>query len=99
MIIQNDNGVSRGMSQISQPVQPGRLDAGSPAAKTYGSGGDRVELSDRARALHVASDSLEKLPQVRTEKVQSLRRLVQSGKYQVPGEQIAEKLLGDGILA
>ena len=99
MKIQNDDGVSRGMSQAPQPVQPRRQDSGLPAAVTSGSDEDRVEVSDRARALQVAASSLAKLPQIRVDKVEPLKQLVKSGNYQVPGEQIAEKLLGDGLFA
>jgi negative regulator of flagellin synthesis FlgM len=97
--IQNDDSVSRGMSQTPQPVQPRRQDSGLPAATASGGGGDRVELSDRARALQVAADSLAQLPQIRMDKVEPLKQLVKSGKYQVTGEQIAERLLGDGLFA
>lgn len=99
MKIQNDDGVSRGMSQAPQPVQPRRLDSGLPTTTASGSGEDRVELSDRSRALQVAAESLEKLPQIRMDKVEPLKQLVKSGKYQVAGEQIAERLLGDGLFA
>ena len=98
MKIQNDDGVSRGMSQAPQPVQPRRLDSGLPTTAS-GSGEDRVELSDRSRALQVAAESLENLPQIRMDKVGSLKQLVKSGNYQVSGEQIAERLLGDGLFA
>mgnify|MGYP001201147509 FL=1 len=99
MKIQNDDGVSRGMSQAPQPVQPRRQDSGQPAAAASGSGEDLVEVSDRARALHVAAESLAKLPQIRMDKVEPLKQLVKSGNYQVPGEQLAERLLGEGLFA
>jgi negative regulator of flagellin synthesis FlgM len=97
--IQNDDSVSRGMSQSPQPVQPRRQDSGLPAVAGSGSGEDRVEVSDRARALLVAADSLGKLPQIQVAKVEQLRQLLKSGSYQVSGEQIAEKILGDGLFA
>jgi negative regulator of flagellin synthesis FlgM len=97
--IQNDDGVSRGMSQAPQPVQPRRQDSGLAAAAASGSGEDRVEVSDRARALQVAAGSLAQLPQIRMDKVESLKQLVKSGNYEIPGEQVAEKLLGDGLFA
>ena len=76
MKIQNDDGVSRGMSQAPQSVQSRRQDSGLPAAVESGSGEDRVEVSDRARALQVAAGSLAKLPQIRMDKVESLKQLV-----------------------
>ena len=99
MKIQNDDGVLRGMSQAPQPVQSRRQDSGLSNTAASGSGEDRVELSDRSRALHVAAESLAKLPQIRVDKVEPLKQLVKSGNYQIPGEQIAESLLGDGLFA
>jgi negative regulator of flagellin synthesis FlgM len=63
------------------------------------SSGDRIELSDRARALLVASDAIAKLPDIRVDKVESFKQLVKEGKYHVSGEKIAERLLGEGLFA
>jgi len=99
MRIQNDDGLARGLAQNPQAVQGGRLDSSSQSAPARTSSGDRVELSDRARALLVASEALSKQPQIRTEKVHSLKQMIKAGTYHVPGEKIAERLLGDGIFA
>jgi negative regulator of flagellin synthesis FlgM len=58
---------------------------------------DRVELSDRARALQVAQEALAKLPEIRQDRVEPLKKMVKAGAYRVPGEAVAERLLGDGI--
>jgi negative regulator of flagellin synthesis FlgM len=97
--IRNEDGVSRGLPQASQSIQGGRLDPNVRPSSAKSQGGDRVELSDRARALLVASDAMEKLPAVRVDKVESLKQLIKDGKYHVPGEKIAERLLGEGLFA
>lgn len=99
MKIRNDDGISRGMAQTPQPVQGGKLDPHAQASRSGKTGGDRVELSDRARALHVASESLEKTPQIRMDRVEPLKRMIKDGTYHVPGEKIAERLLGEGLFA
>ncbi|MFB3816359.1 MAG: flagellar biosynthesis anti-sigma factor FlgM [Candidatus Methylomirabilales bacterium] len=96
MKIHEDNGVPRNIAHPSAPVQPGRLDAGRAASPV---GRDRVELSDRARALQVAKHALADLPDVRGEKVRALKQMVQSGAYQVDGERVAERMLADGVFA
>jgi negative regulator of flagellin synthesis FlgM len=62
-------------------------------------GGDRVELSDKARALLVASDAIGQLPQIRADKVESLKQSIKDGSYHVPGDKIAERILGEGVFA
>jgi flagellar biosynthesis anti-sigma factor FlgM len=97
--IRNDDGASRGLAQTPQPVQAGKLDPNAKTGPSGKIGGDRVELSDRARALLVASDSLQNTPQIRTDKVESLKHNIKDGTYHVPGEKIAERLLGEGLFA
>ena len=99
MKIRDDHGLPRGIPPQPRPVQGTRPDPGAdpsaPAPKT----GDRVELSEKARALRVAHAALSQLPPVRTEKVESLKQAVQAGTYQVPAEKVAERMLGDGLFA
>jgi len=97
--IRNEDGISRGLAQTPQPVQGGKLDPNTKTGPTGKLGGDRVELSDRARALLVASDSLKSTPQIRMDKVESIKQTIKDGTYHVPGEKIAERLLGEGLFA
>jgi len=87
------------MAHTPQPVQGGKLDPNPQAGQSGKTGGDRVELSDRARALIVASASLKTAPQIRIDKVDSLKQKIKDGTYHVPGEKIAERVLGEGLFA
>lgn len=99
MKIQHEDGVSRGLSQASQSIQGSKLDANGRSSSVERQSEDRVEVSDRARALLEASDSIEKLPDIRSDKVESLKQLIKDGEYHIPGEKIAERLLGEGLFA
>jgi len=94
--IHEDGGVARGIAQQSQPVPASR---GEVAGRTAGPGpgGDRIELSDRGRALHAARRALTELPDVRPWKVQALQQRIRSGTYTVSGERVAERMLGEGL--
>jgi len=54
---------------------------------------DNVSISDEAKLRAVAQKVLEKLPDVRQEKVDRLSELIQSGRYNPDAEKIAEKIL------
>lgn len=97
--IQHDDGISRGPSQASQSVQGTKADPSSRSSSAEGRGEDRVELSERARALLVASDSIDTLQQIRSDKVESLKQSIKNGDYYVPGQKIAERILGEGLFA
>lgn len=99
MKIRDDNGMPRSVPPRPRSVQGPQADPKSTPSPTAGSVGDRVELSDRARKLQVAREALSQLPEVRQEKVQALKQLVKSGAYEVPGEKVAERMLGEGLFA
>jgi negative regulator of flagellin synthesis FlgM len=57
--------------------------------------GDEVSLSDTAKARQVAAAALQSHPEIRSAKVERLKAAIKAGTYEVPGEQIAEKLLDE----
>lgn len=99
MKIRNEDGIGRNSPHGPQPVQGGRLDSSARTSGIAKDGGDRVELSDKARALLVASDAIAQLPHIRADKVESLKQSIKDGSYHVPGEKIAERILGEGVFA
>lgn len=63
-------------------------------------GGDKVSLSSEARLHTVARQVASQAPEVRQEKVDSLKERVTAGDYTVDSRKVAEKLLeGDAMLA
>lgn len=58
---------------------------------------DRVELSGAAKALQQARQLLAASPEVRLEKVAELQAKIQSGLYNVRGQEVAAKMLGQGL--
>ena len=99
MKIQQDDGISRGLPHNAPPVQGGKVDAHAQTSQAKQAAGDRVELSDRARALQVASTTLKQHPESQVDKVEQLKGFIKEGTYHVPGEKIAERLLGEGLFA
>ncbi|HOM82632.1 MAG TPA: flagellar biosynthesis anti-sigma factor FlgM [Armatimonadota bacterium] len=60
-------------------------------------GGDRLEISGRAREVAIAREAIQQLPPVRAARVASLRDAIQSGRYNVPAEAVAARILaGNG---
>ncbi|NLX63042.1 MAG: flagellar biosynthesis anti-sigma factor FlgM [Tissierellia bacterium] len=57
---------------------------------------DKLEVSDKAKDFQVALEKFKSLPDIRKEKVERLKKEVQSGTYKVEGRRIAEKIL-EGI--
>jgi len=95
--IRNEDGLGRNILHGPQPVKGNRLDSSRRTPGPAKESGDRVELSDTARALLVASDAIKTLPKIREDKVEALKQSLKDGTYHVPGEKIAERILGEGV--
>lgn len=54
---------------------------------------ERVEISARAREIQRIKTILEEMPEVRMEKVEEIRAMLQKGQYKVDLEALSEKLL------
>jgi negative regulator of flagellin synthesis FlgM len=79
-------------------AKAGKASARSEAAAGTPIGTDRVEVSDQARAMQVATEALKQAPQIRADKVAALKAKIKAGTYKVSGEDIAERMLADDTL-
>ena len=61
-----------------------------PAERT---GGDRVEVSENARRLPALVEAVNRLPEIRQEKVAHLKKAVESGTYKVEPRVLARAIL------
>ncbi|MEE9912654.1 MAG: flagellar biosynthesis anti-sigma factor FlgM [Deltaproteobacteria bacterium] len=67
---------------------------GSAAVKPQ----EKVDLSTMAIEIQQAKVEVSKVPDVREEKVQEIKDQVEKGTYNVSGEQIANKMVGESII-
>jgi negative regulator of flagellin synthesis FlgM len=54
---------------------------------------DQVHLSDQAKELEGLKQIVNQLPEIRTEKVEALKKSIQDGTYKVDSLQVAGKIL------
>ncbi len=59
---------------------------------------DKVELSPQAKELQEAKHQLEQVPDIRTDKVESLQQAIKDGTYEVNGEKVALKMIRQSLL-
>ncbi len=59
---------------------------------------ERVDLSAKARDIQQLKDAVSDLPEIREEKVKELQERIEKGAYDVSGEKIAEKMVGESII-
>lgn len=69
----------------------------SPAEKNEFSAEDKVDLSAESKEMKKIHDILATTPDVRTEKMSELKKLVESGQYEVKSETVVDKMIKDSI--
>lgn len=55
-------------------------------------GKDEIEFSERAKDYQFAINKFKELPEIRMDKVDKLKKEVESGNYNVEGRKIVEKI-------
>ena len=58
---------------------------------------DKVELSSQARDIQRAREVAQDAPEVRADKVEEARRALHSGKLNLKGQDLAEKIMKDSL--
>jgi negative regulator of flagellin synthesis FlgM len=59
---------------------------------------DKVEFSAQSREMQKVYDTLQTIPEVRTEKIAALKKSIEDGTYHVDNEDLAEKMIKASIL-
>lgn len=59
---------------------------------------DRIDVSEKAKVLQKAKNAVDASPDVREEKVSSLKKAIDEGSYNVSSEEVAESLIKKSIV-
>lgn len=82
------------INSISQVSQLYQTNATNKKKNIYGANAkDTVSISDFGKDYQIAKAAAANVPDVRQEKVDSLKQSIKNGTYEVSGEAFAEKLL------
>lgn len=100
MVNINNNGVPKqpisqvGEKNQAQDLQNQTASKGQPATQAASSarGADRVELSSQVRSLKQLEESVKNLPEVDTDKVESIKAAIESGDYQIDYDRLASAI-------
>jgi len=57
-----------------------------------------VNLSTKAKDIQQLRDAINRLPDIREDKVRELKEQVERGMYDVNGQKIAEKMVAESLL-
>ena len=82
---------------VNQVHDKKQADQATDQAKESATKTDTVVISDAAKRIQEARAQLDKLPDVREDKVAELRSQIQNGTYQADAEKTAGKLLKEHL--
>lgn len=81
--------------QSQAPQRAGTERVTRDRAASQATGDDAAaQVSEGLRQIQRAVDAVRQSPDVRAERVDALRRMIEAGEYDVPAEKVAAKLLG-----
>lgn len=78
--------------QQNGKVGPAERNSATPAQNQVPAE-DKVDLSSQSKEMNKISEVLAAAPDVRAEKVDALKKQVESGQYQVNSDAVAEKMI------
>jgi negative regulator of flagellin synthesis FlgM len=93
-----DSAAVTQMIQQYQKSENVKNDADTPVKENAASLQEKVNLSATAKDIQQAQNVIAGLPEIRDEKVQELKSRVEQGNYDVSGEKIADKIVGESLL-
>lgn len=91
--------INKTEDKVVNAEHAGRAAGSEPAAAEQArrTQADKVQLSPEGKELQKLRDIVLKAPEVREEKVQSIKDQIKAGTYEVSADQLANKLLGGKI--
>lgn len=85
---------AQGVERSGKSGKPERIRGNTPKRDQAAESGDRVELRSR-QMVEEARARAREIPEVREEKVEALRRQIESGTYEVAPEKVARAMISD----
>lgn len=96
------DGAFRKMLQDSQPVEVPKeslpTQSSAPLNLTSLFPADKAVSADPTETIKFAAMTVASEPDIRSEKVDQIKKLIASGQYNIPAEKVAERLFSSGIL-
>jgi negative regulator of flagellin synthesis FlgM len=100
MKISNINQDKQAIQQIQQgpKISPVNKKKSAQDGQKIFTGPDKVDLSAESKEMKKIYNVLAGTPETRTERVAELKKLVETGQYQIKSEDVADKMVKDFIL-
>jgi negative regulator of flagellin synthesis FlgM len=82
-------------SQIANEATPKQVNAENFAASDLGNTGDRTTLTSTQQSLNALVSTAMSSPEIRQDRVDSLKQAISSGQYELDPEKIASSMIDE----
>jgi negative regulator of flagellin synthesis FlgM len=87
--------LNQAASQIANESNPKPVDAENVAASDLASSGDRTTLTSTQQSLNALVTTAMSSPEIRQDRVDSLKQAISDGTYKLDPEQIASSMIDE----
>lgn len=89
-----ENRPAEGMD-ISRTIskQTERLDRINKQAQLEAPAQDRIDISERSKKISELMARIDKLPEIREDKIRQIREAIEAGNYEIDPRKVADKIL------
>ncbi|MEK7306858.1 MAG: flagellar biosynthesis anti-sigma factor FlgM [Nitrospirota bacterium] len=77
-------------------VQKDRVQERAAAKETGGA--DQANISSKGKAAQQIKKEIDSLPDIRATKVDEAKKAIEAGTYNIKGEKVAAKIIGEGVI-
>jgi negative regulator of flagellin synthesis FlgM len=82
------------LNQVNGSKQAEKVSS-PPEATPPSSSSDKVELSPRSKDIKKIYETIEKAPDIREERVNAIKELIQKDQYEVKSDKVASKMVDE----
>ncbi len=98
MKIIKTNDIEKSSEILKNKIEKTKDSKTSSNRKDVGTDIDVVNISKESEILYKAKKEIEKLPDIRTEKVEEIKNKIEKNEYKVDEGKIADKILEENII-
>lgn len=86
------------VGNVQRPDVPREKSAEKPEAVEGAAKNDQVTVSEKAKEIAKLKAEVNKIPEIRADRVDEVKKAIDAGTYNVKGEAVAGKLIKEAII-
>ena len=94
----NNHDPIKDLSAYLQDIKGVQKDSVDKSVSKEAGSTDKVNISSKAKVVQQIRKEIDSLPDVRANKVEEAKKAIELGTYNIKGEKVAAKMIGESIV-